>query len=746
MKLFTTLLLLPTACLHAALPTDTLPSNLTMNEITISANRQPEVKMRIPQPVYTLGAGRMARTNAQTTADLLVADGMLTVQKSQQGGGSPVIRGFESSRVLLVVDNVRMNNLIYRAGHLQNVITIDPSILERAEILYGPASVNYGSDALGGVVAFQTKSPLLSDTDKLSFKGNSYLRYGSVNDETTGHIDFNIGGRKFASLTSLTYSRFGDLRSGREKNPFLKDDEYIHRQYEIARSADGKDLLIPNGQTYHQPQSGYMQYDLLQKLLYRPSDRTNHLLNFQFSNTGDIPRYDRLTDMKGDKPKFAEWYYGPQFRLMTAYTLTTTGVMGADRAGLTIAYQKVKESRHNRKLNDAWLGSRNESVDIVSLSSDWMKLIGNHHLHAGIDGALQFLSSTAYCTDIDTGERGSLDTRYPDGNNRMHNIDLFFSHRWEINPQLTFSAGVRVGYSALRSEFISAEFFPFLSRQVGKVRQDNPTYSLSAGITYNPTHRWKVAFSVSTGYRVPNIDDVGKVFDSQPGLVVVPNPNVRPEKTVNADLNVAHLQTDRLIWELSLFGTYLFDAITLTPYHLDGQPQIEYDGELSDVYANHNSRRAFVTGASTRIKARIHQNLTADAALTYTYGDIIENSAEKRMPLDHVAPLFGRAGLSYESNDKRTFVELYSLFNGRKALKRYNLNGEDNIGYATVKGEAGKGLPAWFTLNLKASYRPHPNLTLQAGIENLLDTEYRTFASGINAPGRNIFAAIRAEF
>ena len=169
-------------------------------------------------------------------------------------------------------------------------------------------------------------------------------------------------------------------------------------------------------------------------------------------------------------------------------------------------------------------------------------------------------------------------------------------------------------------------------------------------------------------------------------------------------------------------------------------------GELSDVYANRNNRRAFVTGVTSTLRVILSKCFWADAAATYTYGDIFGDKGEKKMPLDHVAPLFGRVGVTFQSAGKRTMVEFYSLFNGKKPLSRYNLNGEDNIGYATGLGLDGEGLPAWFTLNLKATYRPHPNVTLQAGVENILDTEYRTFGSGINAPGRNFTAAIRASF
>lgn len=732
---------------QASQPASEYADSIRLRELFVSGSRLNDYKLQIPQYVKTVDAGRISEMNPQTTADLLAGDGILTVQKSQQGGGSPSVRGFESSRVLLVVDGVRMNNLIYRAGHLQNVITIDPAIIGQAEVLYGPASVGYGSDALGGVISFRTKMPRLADgSSGVLFSGSAFSRFGSANDESTWHADFNIGGKKIASFTSLSYSRFGDLRGGRRSNPFMpKDDSYIHRAYKVEH-ADGKDVLVPVTKEYRQPGSGYHQYDLMQKLMYSYSDAVSHLLNVQFSNTNDIPRYDRLTDMKGDKPKFAEWYYGPQERLLAAYTYDTRDLFGADHASMTVSYQNIGESRHNRKLNDPWLGSRKERVNVVSLSADWVKYLGMHRIHAGIDGSLQYLKSTAYCTDINTGEVKPLDTRYPDGHNHMHNIDLFVAHSWEITPRLIFSDGVRVGFSTLKATFRSDEFFPFFSREFGTVTQNNPTYSLNVGLSYNVSDSWKLALSLTSGYRVPNIDDLGKVFDSQPGMVVVPNPRIRPEKTISADFNVAHVSTGRIEWDASVFGTYIFDAIALAPATVDGKDKIEYDGEMSDVYANRNNRRAFVTGVTSTLKVNISKCFWADATATYTYGDIFGNKGEKKMPLDHVAPLFGRVGVTFQSAGKRTLVEFYSLFNGKKPLSRYNLNGEDNIGYATALGLDGEGLPAWFTLNLKASYRPHPNVTLQAGIENILDTEYRTFGSGINAPGRNLIAAIRASF
>ncbi|MBL0100003.1 MAG: TonB-dependent receptor plug domain-containing protein [Saprospiraceae bacterium] len=133
-----------------------------LDEIVISANRVPERRSDVAQQISLIKKEYILQQSPMNIADLLVSTGDVFVQKSQQGGGSPVLRGFEASRVLLVVDGVRLNNIIYRAGHLQNSITLDPSVLERVEILNGSGSTIYGSDALGGVIHFKTRNPMLS--------------------------------------------------------------------------------------------------------------------------------------------------------------------------------------------------------------------------------------------------------------------------------------------------------------------------------------------------------------------------------------------------------------------------------------------------------------------------------------------------------------------------------------------------------------------------------------------------------
>ena len=190
-------------------------SSQYLDDVVISASKFREKRENVAYQIQSLDIKQIKNANQSTTADLLTTTQGVTVQKSQLGGGSPIIRGFEANRVLLVVDGVRMNNAIYRSGHLQNSITVDPNALEIVEVVFGPSSTIYGSDALGGVVHFYTKKPVFSKNDKTYINSNAELRYGSAANEYSFHFDNNIGWDKVANFFSVTVKQFGDLRMGR---------------------------------------------------------------------------------------------------------------------------------------------------------------------------------------------------------------------------------------------------------------------------------------------------------------------------------------------------------------------------------------------------------------------------------------------------------------------------------------------------------------------------------------------------
>lgn len=714
-----------------------------LDEVVVSANKINETRRNVAQQVKIISPATIRSFNAQTAADLLQNTGVVGMQRSQQGGGSPILRGFEASRVLLVVDGVRMNNLIYRAGHLQNAITVDNNVLERAEVLFGPSSTVYGSDALGGVVHFFTRMPEVSAAGGTRVSGNVFFRYGSVNSEQTSHADVSVGGKKWASLTSLTFSDFGDLRMGKRINRAWGQPFGVRNQYVQRASDNSADVLITNPDPFVQTQSAYKQLDVLQKVLFKPSARVSHLLNFQYSNTNDVPRYDRLTDPGANNQglRFAEWYYGPQRRVMAAYQLKVSEVGAwADQLTATVSYQDVEESRYTRRFGSSNLDARIENVGVGAVTLDFAKTVGMHQLRYGFDSQFNGVVSTASRTNIITGAQTGLDTRYPGGDNTLNNAALYITHTAALTSKLILNDGVRIGYSHLRASFTDKTFFPFPFDQV---IQNNPVASANVGVIYHPSS-WKLSLMASSGYRVPNMDDLAKVFETvagtstTTGIINVPNPNLVPEKTLNGDLGVTKFFGSVVRAEAVFFATSFYDALATQPFRFNGQPVLQYNGFPANVVASQNVNRAYLFGYSSSLRADLSGRIALTASYNYTRGRLL-NTSTAETPLDHIPPAFGRAGVVYTAEKLK--AEVFSNFNGWKRLRNYSPSGEDNLVYATAQG-----MPRWWTLNLRGSYQISPMFTIQAGIDNLFDLQYRLFASGINSPGRNIFGTVRVGF
>ena len=251
-----------------------------LKQIVISASRFEQSKRDIPQTIVSVNANEIELANPQTSADLLENTGNIYIQKSQLGGGSPMIRGFSTNRLLITVDGVRMNNAIFRGGNLQNVISIDPLSIQNTEVTLGAGSVVYGSDAIGGVMSFYTKKPHLSYKDKLYISGNALVRYASTNEEKTGHFDLNLGYKKWAFLTNVSYTDFDDLRMG-SNGP----DDYLRSEYVIRQS--GEDVIVTNSDPQIQKPTAYSQINLMQKVRYEPSDNLNFDLGIYYTTTSD---------------------------------------------------------------------------------------------------------------------------------------------------------------------------------------------------------------------------------------------------------------------------------------------------------------------------------------------------------------------------------------------------------------------------------------------------------------------------
>ena len=707
-------------------------------EVIVSASKFEEQKKDVAQQVQVIKADELAFMNQQTTAEVLQQSGHVLVQKSQLGGGSPIIRGFEANKVLIVVDGVRMNNAIFRGGHLQNVISMDPAIFDRTEILFGPGSVVYGSDALGGVMHFYTKNPsLASAQQRVNFRTHAFARYATAYDEKTGHIDFNIGFEKVAFLSSMTVSDFGDLRQGANRKSSYGD--WGKRNFYVER-IDGRDSMVTNSDASVQKQTGYRQYDFLQKILYKQNGNVNHTLNVQYSTTGDVYRYDRLTEVNGAGiARSAQWYYGPQSRFLASYRLNLTdNNLFYNKASVVLAYQDLRESRHNRNFNSANLAHRKEKVNVYSVNIDLEKQIRQkHELRYGAEFVYNTVDSKAERENIVTGATQALDTRYPNGGSTMQTLAFYATHSWHINRKWVLNDGLRYSNINLHASFGDKTFFPFPFEEVN---QKSHAVNGNLGLVYMPGANWRFTVLGSSGFRAPNVDDMAKVFESAGGRLVVPNPNLKPEYTYNAELGISKTIAQRVRFETTGFYTWYINALTSQKTQWNGADSVLYNGVSSAVYHTTNAAQAYIYGLNVGVYADITSHFSFSSTLTYTYGRIKTDSSE--YPLDHIAPVFGKVGLLYKI--KKMKVEAFALYNGDKLSKDFNLQGEDNQQYSLdiVNGK----VPGWYTLNLRTAYQLNKYLQLQFAVENIMDTYYRVFASGISAPGRNFVCTVRGRF
>ncbi|MCH8547172.1 MAG: TonB-dependent receptor plug domain-containing protein, partial [Cryomorphaceae bacterium] len=384
------------------------PSGLKLSQIVVSAIRWRQQSRNVPVKITSISQADVAFQNPQTTADLLEINGNVFMQRSQQGGGSPMIRGFAANRLLLSVDGVRMNTAIFRSGNIHNVIALDPFVVEQTEVLFGPGSVMYGSDALGGVLSFRTKSAALSSTDSLEVKGEYTARYSSANNEVTNHLNVNIGHKHWASFTSLTFSEFGDLRMG-SNGPTVN---YVQPNF-VSRIGE-TDVVRVNDNPLVQRPTGYNQLNLTQKLRYAKEDWDIQYA-FHFSGTSDIPRYDRLIEFRNGLPRSAEWNYGPQVWQMHHLELTHSAKTTLyDIATLRMAYQTFEESRITRGFGQDIRNTREERVGATSLNIDFQKKLNEvHGLSYGAEYVHNDVQSNGTGFNILTEETVGISDRYP---------------------------------------------------------------------------------------------------------------------------------------------------------------------------------------------------------------------------------------------------------------------------------------------------------------------------------------------
>jgi hemoglobin/transferrin/lactoferrin receptor protein len=706
---------------------------IQVDEVVISANKWEQDQSEIPNKILTISPEEIAFSEPQTSADLLQRTGEVFVQRSQLGGGSPMLRGFAANRVLLVVDGVRMNNAIYRSGNLQNIINIDPNALESAEVVFGPGSVVYGSDALGGVMDFHFTTPKLKPQEELPWYGSTLLRYSSANNEKTGSAQIGYSKAKWGIWNSFTYSSFDDLMTGNKRTDEFPD--FGKRERYVVRLSN-EDVVVDNSDVNLQRFSGYDQWSNVTKIRFRPNNVFDFTYGFYFSNTSDIPRYDRLIQ-PGTVNEFrnAEWYYGPQqwqMHQLRAHMFAKSGIF--DEARAVFAYQDYQESRNDRRFQSESLRSRREAVNVYSINLDFNKNIGtSHQLFYGMEFVLNDVDSRAYRRDVNDGSISPAETRYPDGGSSYQSEALYFSYRWKANSKLALNAGARLNFVGLKAETNDTLLagIPFDELDI-----QNAALNGSLGLAYNYREQSKLRVNFATGFRAPNIDDVGKVFEGG-NNIRVPNPDLEPEFTYNFEAGIEHQFGEVFRIDLTAFYTVLENAIVeSTDVTFNGEDSLLFNGDLLKVEALVNTGSAYIYGASARLEWAINDRFLAQTSLSFSDGED-QNTGE---PLRHTTPLFGRTSLL--ANIKKWKGELFFEYNAKREAEDIPSALIDDAPHLfTENGSLG-----WWTANVRIAYEILPYLDLSFGAENLLNKHYRPYSSGISAPGRNFVISVRTNF
>ena len=725
----------------------------TLDEVILSVARKATSRKKIAEKVNIIGSDEIKLQRPANGADLLGLSPGVRIQKSQGGGGSPVIRGFEANRLLLVVDGVRMNNAIYRSGHLQNAITVNPNIVERVEVVFGSSSVGYGSDALGGVIHYYTRNPLINSEKKVISRFSS--NFSSADQATTNSISTEVSFKKWASLTSINYSNFGDLRMGKNRTHGFKNWGLTNFYSENSRSLFSPTPL-KNENPFIQKNTGYNQIDLFQKLLVQLDGQSQFILNFQYSNSSDISRYDKLSEERNGSLRYAEWFYGPQKRILISPQYKFYKNKRFLNSGKIIfAYQDIEESRINRSYGSLTRNYQREGVKALSLNGDFeFDFKKNHSFSYGFEGIFNKVSSFAFKKDLIVNENQiigydpnlPIPTRYPSAGSSYSSFAVFINWIWDLNELLTLNAGIRLTYTGLNASW---KEWNNIDAFLSSVKNNSDALTETIALTYRPSKKiqWNVIFS--NGFRNPNIDDVGKIRESR-GILVVPNPFLYPEYAYNFEVGLTnYLKQSKNYMSLRGFITLISRHIGRDKYLIFADKTTEdlntiiYNGEELETYANNNLGNRYLFGASMDYYYSFTESISTQGNLSY----ISAVKDELYGPLPSISPLFGSLLLTFKK--EAWHASLRFQFSDSKSPENYSLGGEDGLKETPLLSENSmlySGTPSWNDLSLLTQYKLKENISFRLGLDNIFDVHYRTFASGISAPGRNIKIGLNLSF
>ncbi len=656
---------------------------LLNNSVTVTAQRTEQLAFDVSQSVTSLNMAELQKKTPRSTPEALMNESGIWVQKTNHGGGSPIIRGLVGNQVLLLVDGIRLNNATYRYGPNQYLSTIDPGMVDRIDAIRGNGSVLYGSDALGGVVQVLSKTPVFSH-DGLKISGDVTGQWMSAGMEKSVRAETEISNSKIAFIGGFSARNFGDILAGGSLG-----------------------VLVP---------TGYNEKSGDAKLLIRTGSSGIITAAFQQLTQRDVPRYDQVV-----QGGFSLYNFEPQTRQLSYVRWETFSKNPWFQSfRITGSFNRSIEGIHSQKNNSSDYKTQRDEVNTTGLVAE---IISNPlpawNIQSGIEYYFDKVNSKASTVNLNSNTETILRGSYADGSTAS-NLALFTNHQYDLN-KFQFSAGAR-----FNGVTVSVQDNTFGDQ---KITPDAIVGNL--GVTMRLQNSIRAFVTANTGFRAPNVDDMSKFGAVESGVFEIPSEGLSPEKSRSVEVGLK-FNRKKFSGTIAMYQTSLSDLIDRVPSTYLGEPT--YEGRT--VYQKQNVGEARLRGFEAEADVQLMKSLSAFGNITYTYGENIT----KQEPMRRIPPLFGRVGLRYQHTSGLWFKAEWAAAGVQDRLAA----GDKSDVRIAVRLEDGV-MPSWNILNLYAGYT-WKYISVNVTGQNLFDQAYRVYASGIDGYGRSMGASLKIRF
>jgi outer membrane receptor protein involved in Fe transport len=649
-------------------------ANKSLEEVVVIAQRIEQKEIWIPYSVKKISGKFFKERSPRTTPEALQGMNGVFVQKTNHGGGSAFIRGLTGNQTLILIDGIRLNNSTFRYGPNQYLNTIDPYIIERIEVAKGTGSVQYGTDALGGVIHVISKEPVFAE-GKSTWHGKALAKYMTGNMEKTARGELSYASNKMAFIGGVTYRDFGDLVGG---------------------DTTGK-----------QTPSGYSEWAFNAKAKFLLQKKIMLTLSHQNVDQQHIPVYHKII-----LENFALNEFDKQQRqLQYARLDIESNSKWIKKLEIIASRQQSIEGRESQKKGNTTLRKERDKTNTIGLTADvFSELSKAWAANTGVEFYKDKINSNRKDINTQNGLVSNKRGLYPD-NSKYGNYSLYSLHHLK-HKNWVADAGLRFNTFSIR----------LTDTSIGKVKVNPSPLVWNAALMYRIFQQHHIYLTYSTGYRAPNIDDMGSL-----GIVdfrfEVPTNNLRSERSANLELGYK-FSTSKLKGDVAFYHMQLSDLIT----------RIKVDGEIINgyqVYRKENIEDAFIKGVESELTWKIMETIDINGSITYTYG-VNKTRSE---PLRRIPPLHGRVLSTFRKKNWFTATEF--LF----AAKQNQLAQGDREDNRIPAG----GTPGWKVVNLYAGNQ-WSCFHFNVGLQNIFNQDYRTHGSGINGVGRSAWLSASLNF